>query len=186
MSNAHKRKKHPEAVRELLLEVAAALCLEKGAASLRLDAVASEAGVSKGGLLHHFPSKADLLVGMLDDLIARLEAAIEGEMRTDEEPHGRFTRAYLKVCFAPGGMEEGARWKAMTGALLAEPQLRRRWQAWITQQAERHADTDSSPDCELVRFAADGLWLASLLESHTLEPVREQELMQRLLDLTRS
>src|SRR5262245_6961481 len=98
MSEAHHRKKQPEAVRQILLDVAARLGVDKGAASVTLDAVSREAGVSKGGLLHHFPSKSDLLDGLLDDLVDRLEAAIREEMLADPEPHGRFTRAYLKVC----------------------------------------------------------------------------------------
>lgn len=49
MSKAHHRKKHPEAVRQQLLDVAAKLSLEKGPASVTLDAVSQAAGVSKGG-----------------------------------------------------------------------------------------------------------------------------------------
>ncbi|HRN83289.1 MAG TPA: helix-turn-helix domain-containing protein, partial [Hyphomicrobium sp.] len=57
MTNAHKRRKQPDIVRHQLLDVAARLCLKNGLHGLTLDAVAKEAGVSKGGLLHHFPSK---------------------------------------------------------------------------------------------------------------------------------
>lgn len=186
MNSAHHRKKQPEAVRQLLLGVAARLCIEKGATGVTLDAVAGAAGVSKGGLLHHFPSKAALLDGLLDDLLDRLDAAIHQAMIEDPDPRGRFTRAYLKVCFVPGGMAEEERWKAMTMALLGEPHLRQRWRRWVEDQSALHAGTDSSTDCELVRFATDGLWLASLLESHPHEPGREQGLMHRLVELTRS
>lgn len=186
MSMAHKRKKDPEAVRQQLLEVAADLCVEKGAAGLTLDAVASAAGVSKGGLLHHFPSKADLMVGLMDDLLARLEAAIREAMQVDPEPHGRFTRAYVAVTLSPAGVAEEARWKAMTIPLLAEPALRARWSQWIARQAELHVGTDSSLDCELVRFALDGVWLASVLESHPMGNERASELRQRLFDLSRN
>ncbi|MBD9373296.1 TetR/AcrR family transcriptional regulator [Rhizobium sp. ARZ01] len=186
MSKAHHRKKQPEAVRHLLLEVAAGLCLEKGTAGITLDAVAVAAGVSKGGLLHHFPSKAALLDGLLDDLMDRLDAAIHQAVIDDPEPRGRYTRAYLKVCFVTGGMAEEGRWKAMTIALLGEPQLRARWRRWVEERSELYAGTDSSVECELVRFAVDGLWLASVLESQSIGPEREQALMRRLDQLTRS
>lgn len=185
MSTAHKRKKDPQAVRQQLLEVAADLCVEKGAAGLTLDAVAAAAGVSKGGLLHHFPSKADLLFGLLDDLIARMDAAIAAAMRVDPEPHGRFTRAYVGVTFGTGAMAEEARWKAMTIPLLAEPDLRARWRDWIALQAERHAGTDTSLDCTLARFALDGLWLASVLESHPMDAAQAERMKERLFDLSR-
>jgi AcrR family transcriptional regulator len=51
--------------RHVLLDAAEAVVSESGAARLTLDAVAERAGVSKGGLLYHFPSKEALLEAML-------------------------------------------------------------------------------------------------------------------------
>ena len=51
--------------RERLLDAAERVVAESGATHLTLDAVAKSAGVSKGGLLYHFPSKEALLEGML-------------------------------------------------------------------------------------------------------------------------
>ena len=47
-------------------------CLTSGAVHLTLDAVAERAGVSKGGLLYHFPSKESLLQAMVDRNMRRL------------------------------------------------------------------------------------------------------------------
>src|SRR3954449_7269633 len=48
-----------------------------GATALTLDAVAAEAGVSKGGVLYHFATKRALIDGLisrwLDDFAAQLE-----------------------------------------------------------------------------------------------------------------
>src|SRR5262245_50162545 len=52
--------------RDRILEAAEQLVADQGASNLTLDAVAQTAGVSKGGLLYHFPSKDALLIGMLD------------------------------------------------------------------------------------------------------------------------
>ncbi|MDO8275460.1 MAG: TetR/AcrR family transcriptional regulator, partial [Serpentinimonas sp.] len=43
--------------RNALLEATNTVILRDGIAHLTLEAVAKEAGVSKGGLLYHFPSK---------------------------------------------------------------------------------------------------------------------------------
>lgn len=51
------------------MEAAARVAAASGAGHLTIDAVAEEAGLSKGGVLYHFPSKRDLLGGMLDHLI---------------------------------------------------------------------------------------------------------------------
>ena len=47
--------------REKILTAAADVAREAGPGNLSLDAVASRAGVSKGGLLYNFPSKAKLM-----------------------------------------------------------------------------------------------------------------------------
>ena len=186
MSEAHHRKKRPEAVRQQLLQVTARLSLEKGLGNITLDAVSQAAGVSKGGLLHHFPNKLSLLDGLFDDLVGKLDRAIDEEMLNDPVPHGRFTRAYLAVCFGSGGMEDGEDWKALTVAQLAEPHMRERWRQWVEDRNTAHVGTDSSLDAELVRFAVDGLWLADLLSSHPLEPERRRAMVDRLIQLSRS
>ena len=54
-----------EATRKLLLDAAVKLIRRKGFGGLRTVEVADEAGVSRGALMHHFPSKHQLVVGVL-------------------------------------------------------------------------------------------------------------------------
>jgi AcrR family transcriptional regulator len=63
--------------RERLLEAAEWLTLRDGVAKMTLDAVSREAGVSKGGLLYHFPTKIALIGGMIERFIERFEGDIE-------------------------------------------------------------------------------------------------------------
>lgn len=70
--------------KERLLDAFDSLLDERGPSGATLDAVAAEAGVSKGGLLYHFGSKAELIKGSLDRLrtlvdedVAQLKAAGE-------------------------------------------------------------------------------------------------------------
>ena len=69
--------------KQRLLDAAAAVVRRDGATALTLDAVAAEAGVSKGGLLYHFASKRELLDAMLDgwleEFASEIAAAEEGE-----------------------------------------------------------------------------------------------------------
>lgn len=62
--------------RERLLDAAERAVLETGAGHLTLDAVAKFAGVSKGGLLHHFPSKDSLLEAMLERFLNDINAQV--------------------------------------------------------------------------------------------------------------
>ncbi len=73
---AQHRKKDPVRLHKQLLESAATIAGRDGIASLSLNAVAREAGVSKGGLLHHFPNKQALIFALFARLLAIMEEAI--------------------------------------------------------------------------------------------------------------
>ncbi|CAI2932418.1 TetR/AcrR family transcriptional regulator [Aminobacter niigataensis] len=51
--------------KERLFHAAVCVALENGFGKVTLDAVARQAGISKGGLLHHFSTKGDLIRAML-------------------------------------------------------------------------------------------------------------------------
>lgn len=186
MALAHHRKKQPELVRRQLLDVAARLATENGMASVTLDAVSGASGISKGGLLHHFPTKNALLDALFESLLERFDADIEDLMRRDPVSHGRFTRAYLlAVADIQSDREESRHWAQVTIAMLAEPRLRQRWREWVQARADEYIGTDSSVDAQIVRFAADGLWLSDTTESHDLGPAERWALISRLTELTK-
>ena len=54
-----------DATRRSVLEAAAELVAQDGAAKLTLDAVAERVGLSKGGILHHFATKDSLIAAMV-------------------------------------------------------------------------------------------------------------------------
>jgi len=185
MSNAHHRKKQPVLVRQQLLEVAARLAGEQGMSAVTLDAVSAASGVSKGGLLHHFPTKNALLDALFESLLERFDADIDELMRADPLPQGRFSRAYLQAVSGLKDRPDDSRsWTQVTIALLAEPRLRLRWRQWVAARAEEYIGTDSALDTLIVRFAADGLWFADTLESHDITDALRRELIARLIELT--
>ena len=71
-------------VRARILAAAAELAKEKGAAHIPLEAIAQRAGLSKGGLLYHFPRKDALLQA----LVAQHMAEIEAELADVEAANG--------------------------------------------------------------------------------------------------
>jgi len=185
MSVAHHRKKQPALVRSQLLAVATELAARQGMAALTLDAVAGASGVSKGGLLHHFPSKAALLDALFDSILTRFDEAIGEAMRSDPVPQGRFSRAYLRVVTGLRDRPEETRdWAHVAMALQTEPGLRERWRGWVRERSEEYVGTDSSPSAAIVRFAADGLWLADLFGSHDMDAPTRRSLCDALLELS--
>ena len=78
--------------RDRLLDAAERVVVESGATHLTLDAVAKSAGVSKGGLLYHFPSKEALLEGMLARHFEDVDAEISRRLANRGRRTARGTR----------------------------------------------------------------------------------------------
>ncbi len=60
--------------RDGILSVAEAILVERGGSALTIDAVAKAAGLSKGGVLYHFPSKACLVEALIERSIGAIDA----------------------------------------------------------------------------------------------------------------
>ena len=185
MTTAHERKKQPDVVRRKLLDCTAQISIERGLASLTIQAVADAAGVTKGGLLHHFPSKQHLVEAVFEDLLEILDADIDAAMMGDPEEHGRFTRAYMTTILRPETCTKNDLWAAISITMLTDPALRKSWGDWLRRRLERHEETDADPDLEVARYAADGVWLADLMGTDGTGPKDREGLFARLAELTR-
>ncbi|MBS0022493.1 TetR/AcrR family transcriptional regulator [Microbacterium paraoxydans] len=85
-------------MRDKILETARRLTLEKGTVP-SLNAVVEASGVSKGGLTHHFPTRASLLTGLAHAALGDVDAAME---RGAAE--GRAAETWLRLS-VPGAEE---------------------------------------------------------------------------------
>ena len=180
----YQRKKQPAVVRQQLLAIAGSLLAERGERALTLDAVARSAGVSKGGLLHHFPSRNDLLEGLFEDLMGRFEERLLEFMANDKVEHGRFCRAYLNTIVSLSPTEETDSVALLSLAIQKEFDLKTRLSQWTVDRLEAHSQTDSFPEAHLVRYAADGLWLSVIIDGHGAYPEAREQVYRRLLELT--
>ena len=68
-------------LRDALLDAAEAVVARQGVANLTFDAVAAEAGMSKGGLLHHFRSKDRLIEALVTRAARKLARVLDGILR---------------------------------------------------------------------------------------------------------
>jgi AcrR family transcriptional regulator len=179
--------KNPIARRELLILAAARLIVTQGAGALTLDAVAATAGVSKGGLLHHFPSKDALIQGMIEHLtLSFLHRQDVLLAREAVGTPGRWLRAYIDISFADATEEDDVLDQAIMHLVVINPALR-------AQLAEKLAYLDDSArndglpleQAEAVRLACDGFWLGCIFGMPLLSGDARERLKARLHDMTR-
>lgn len=162
------------------------MVLTEGVGALTLEAVAAEAGVSKGGLLYHFATKDELLSGMVERLVELTEARIEQSMAGDEGP-GRWTRGYIAACAVDPARQDPL--DRLATALLAagatDPglldHLRDHEAAW--SRASR-ADGLDPTTAAIVRLAADGLWMNDLFAVEVLSRKERTAVLKRLCEMT--
>jgi AcrR family transcriptional regulator len=92
--------------RERILAAAADVAREMGPGSVSLDAVAQRAGVSKGGLLYNFPSKAALMKGLVASYVDAFEHDLEQAVAAGES----LVPAYLRLAAEACDEDETAAW----------------------------------------------------------------------------
>jgi AcrR family transcriptional regulator len=177
----------PEQTRARLLEAAGQVVLKQGLQGLTLDAVAQAAGVSKGGLLYHYPSKETLVKGLFAHLLEEFERDVERRIDPTEPPGtpGRYTRAYIAASFSSD--ERQRELGALIGALVtADPELLTMVRASFERtRAAIAVDGLGDLRAALVQMATDGIMLYEMLGVQVLSSELCLALFEELMRLTR-
>ncbi len=169
---------------DTLLDAAETVVSRQGIASLTLDAVAAEAHVSKGGLLHHFPTKDRLVEALVrrcaDGWRDRYMAAFED---TPDGP-ARMARAMVAMCLADDELwtEQLRRSSSAVFAALAQnPALIEPMRVVYADLHQRIAADDLPPGVgEVVVMTLDGLWLNWVLGLVSIDGAMKARLQQAL------
>lgn len=170
--------------KDIILDAAEAVVRRLGAAHMTLDAVAEQAGVSKGGLLYNFPTKESLLEAMISRQVERCELnRAEAEKLTGNDGSGKL-RAYVESALQlDGGMRETCAPLLVAGAnnpKLLDP-VRTHYRKLIAEFEGSDMDFE---DALVVMLAADGLWLLELLQIFPLDDAKRARFHAKLLAMS--
>ncbi|MUN05755.1 TetR family transcriptional regulator [Agromyces luteolus] len=141
-------------MRERILEVTRNLTIERGVVP-SLNAVADAAGVSKGGLIHHFPTRAALVDGLARQALEQVDRAMSAAAG-----EGRAASAWLRLSVPEG--DDLDLFRAMAVAHRAMESPGDETIAAATEAAERWerliADEVGDPvRARIIRLVGDGL-----------------------------
>lgn len=162
-----------------MLDAAEAVVVRQGISSLTLEAVAAQAGVSKGGLLHYFPSKDRLVEGMVIRCAEQWRAHAMEAFKAAAPGPGRMARALLSHLVDTKEWTDNCSQSssAAFAALMQNPRLIEPMRAVYDELRARLADDGLPPGAgETILVAMDGLWLNRVLG---LAPV-DQARMDRI------
>ncbi|MEM9465505.1 MAG: TetR/AcrR family transcriptional regulator [Actinomycetota bacterium] len=170
--------------RAKLLDAAAVVVRREGVAAMTLARVADEAGVSKGGLLHHFGSKEELLAGLLEQTMA--DAAASLNAMTDGDDRGSFARAYLEYVRRPDEHQADSATAIFAAAAAGDGELGAAVEVFEAWQHRLMHDDGLDPALGLLaRIVGDGLWLIDLFglaRPSAADRAAVIDLVARLLD----
>lgn len=175
--------------REKILDAAEERLLSGGPGALVLDAVAADAGVSKGGLLYHFGTKEALVGGLCERMLERFDRALDASCAKEPEAAGAFTRAYLASTVTDEGKPADRSAQLMAGILATLgrdsahlEQVRAAFARWHERLT---ADGIDPTTATVVRLAADGLWLSALLGLPQPDATLGADTLRALREMTR-
>lgn len=174
----------PEETRRALLDAAGAVIRTRGI-SASLDDIAKAAGVSKGGLLYHFPAKDALVRALAQDILDRFRADVLAALDPADTAPGRLTRAYVRASLDTSQDEVAVREAiALIAQLIAIPEI-----AAIARADAERWDTDLRADdlpdhvVTLVVAAADGASMAPVW-GVSIDVQAAKQLERQLLAMT--
>jgi len=173
----------PPNSQDAIVDAAEAVVLEGGAAHMTLAAVAAKAGVSKGGLLYHFPTKETLLKAMLDRRVQRYEELRKKKYAELAAEPARAVKAYiLSTLDRDRKMDRiGA---AILAAVAHDPSLLEPTRHDYQRRLAKLAPSGIRPErAAVIALAADGLRLLEILSLSPLEDGQRKEVIAEMLRL---
>jgi len=169
--------------KDLILDAAENVVVESGAVHMTLDAVCARAGVSKGGLLYHFPNKEALFDAMISRLVEKFESARAKESeKMKDDPH-RDIKAHI-ITFLNRDNRMNRICAAFVAAAAHNPKLvaaaRRSYKKAYTQFTGSGLCKERAA---VIALAVDGLWLTKILGITSFEGKEQKAIINELLKL---
>ena len=173
--------------RDNILDAAIRVIERDGVTGVTFDAVAAEAGVTRGGLMYHFKSREALIEAINAHLAAQWEAGLE---RTAGKPADRATPEERAAAWVWNSTAMATRAELLFLLEFArDPALAAPWDAvaarWSTPPPEDLDDADALARF-IVRLAADGLWTYEYLSNQPLPLAVRQRVARQLTGLAAS
>lgn len=166
---------------QVILNAGEAVVARLGAASLTLDAVAAEAGISKASVIYDFKTKQALIEAIVKRAFRRdreHHAAVEADLASSDS---LAIRGRIKVAAEPPPEEFKPVALGLSVAITLDPELRTRMQKSQAETINRIIETASSPRGALLAYlAVEGLKFLEYLDFHHFDPADRSGIIRNI------
>lgn len=171
--------------KDRILDAAVRVINRDGVGAVTFESVSAEAGLTRGGLLYHFPSREALLRGIDAHLLHAWEASMVQLMgkqvgeSTAKERHAAFMRVSAQsatraeLIFILDSMDPDR----------DAPEWAEAMDRWAPAAPTADPLDPAALDAFIARLAADGLWIHEAVYRGTLEEGVREAVVERLLGL---
>lgn len=168
-----------------ILEAAITVIEEQGVAAVTFDSVARKAGITRAGIIYHFGTRKQLILGIHQYCASRWDARLQENCAA---PHGEATREQrLAAQIRTNAQSQSAIELLMPMEAAKDPDLFAPWKVvmekWIPDLS---APVDGHEDIsfhEVVMLAADGLWLYDHITTTPIPPAKRHQIAEKLISL---
>jgi AcrR family transcriptional regulator len=173
--------------RNHILSAASSIVKTHGAEKLTLEAVAKVAGISKGGLLHHFPKKQALINAMVEESTNNFVSNINERATNATTGDGKWSRSYIEATFddVKGGHGNEIN-TAIIASLFTNPELLIKLQNEYSNLQKKIENDGIDPVlATIVRLAVDGLWFSEIFGVGDLDSELREKVIEYLTNMTK-
>lgn len=169
--------------RARILEAASELAREMGPGNISLDAVAARAGLSKGGLLYNFPSKAKLMEALVELHVSRHCEALAAAQAHHSCAPNSLARAMVEV-FRKECREKEAKPSGILAAIAENPAFLEPIRTYQRALVGRLKSESEDPQlAALVFLVIEGMRSQHLFEFASFSTEETDRILRRLSEL---
>jgi AcrR family transcriptional regulator len=180
--------RNPQQTNEAILQAAHALVREIGVRAFSLDKVAKSAGVSKGGLIHHFPTREALLMAIQRQVFAMCDQELKRHLalEPDTGQKGRYLRAFLRCNLELIRQGIPNQFASMAELAIADPDVFAHEKEFFLD-AQRQVENDGLDPVQamIIANASDNLWMQVMFGVLSPDDPKIIAIHDRLLAMTR-
>ncbi|TWU58615.1 HTH-type transcriptional regulator BetI [Rubripirellula tenax] len=175
---------HAKTTIDQILFAVMELIRDGGLPAATLSAVCKRAGISKGGLMHHYPSKEALVDAFIARSADQCLAETHSHLATIPRGEGRRTKAYVNFTLREPMMCDPTGSREVSAVMIALMQGRLTHHAMGYYQRiadELRGDGVSKSLRELIVTSIDGLWMQSAFLPQDVVAKRANQVRLQLL-----
>lgn len=176
--------KKAAATKRQIIETAKHYILANHFHALTLEAVAKEAGISKGGLLYHFPSKEQLIISVAQHVFEQFDRRLNELALADSNEYGKWARAYIQTAKEDLLANRELYLGIFAVSLLHKEAADHLSALYTTSLALLKNDALDELTIDFIRLTIDGLYYSKVLNTAPLSKQRTENILNQLIQLT--